>query len=333
VRTRTEAGASTEFFYNQALGMSPAVAERDGDTGAMLRYYVWTPEGRLLYMIDAAHGNAVRFVHCDQVGSTLALTDAGGELTDAYAYDPYGRLQRHEGDSPQPFTFVGAWGVRQEGAGGDLYQMRARTYDASTGRFLSPEPLWPDLFDPKALNPYAYAGGDPVRFIDPTGLLSQHDELMAMLRQLLENLRRQEAAQREGERGRENQSLSRKGDATDKIPNSAPPQGAGQSQSVPDAAPSAEDLQRAKVEGLGRAISTMESFVLDAAGILQKHIAERDLLLGQRESARKPHKIEEQIKALEEKIARSMQAMHVWMQQLQEMRAEQMAMNRGLGGK
>ena len=37
----------------------------------------------------------------------------------------------------RPFTFVGKWGVRQEGASGALYQMRARYYDATTARFLS----------------------------------------------------------------------------------------------------------------------------------------------------------------------------------------------------
>lgn len=333
VRTRTGAGGSIRYEYNPAIAMAPVVAERDHGTGQALRYYVWTPEGRLLYLIDAEHGNAVRFVHSDQVGSTLALTDAAGELTDAYAYDPYGRLLRHEGDSPQPFTFVGAWGVRQEGGGGELYQMRARTYDASTGRFLSPEPLWPDLYDPKALNPYAYAGGDPVRFLDPTGLITEHEELMATLREWLESLKRQEAAQREGERIRENESLDRKGNATGGIPDSAPPQSAGQSQGAPDAAATPEDLQRANIEGLGRAISAMESFMLSAAGVLQKLFADRADLLGERESARKPDKIEEQIKALDEKIARNMQTMHTWMQQLQEARAEQMALNRGQGGK
>jgi len=166
-RTRTAGGATDRFHYNQALALAPLVAEQDEGTGQMRRYYVWTPEGRLLYLIEVMTGHQVLFYHGDQVGSTLALTDAAGEVADAYAYDPYGRLLAHEGSSSQPFTFSGAWGVRQEGAG--LYQMRARYYDAAAGRFLSPEPLWPQLLEPRALNPYQYAHGDPVRFIDPAG--------------------------------------------------------------------------------------------------------------------------------------------------------------------
>ena len=39
---------------------------------------------------------------------------------------PYGSLLQHNGTSGQPFTFVGQWGVRQEGAAGTLYHYRLR---------------------------------------------------------------------------------------------------------------------------------------------------------------------------------------------------------------
>ena len=64
---------------------------------------------------------------------------------------------------------VGEQGVRQEGESG-LYQMRARYYDSRTARFLSRDPVWLDLEDPKAINPYQYAGQNPLSFIDPSGL-------------------------------------------------------------------------------------------------------------------------------------------------------------------
>lgn len=170
LRTRADAAGTNRFFYNPAIAGAPLVAERDETTGEALRYYVWTPGGRLLYMIDAADGNKVYFYQFDATGNTLALTDAGKAVVAAYAYDPYGRILASTGTVTQPFTFSGAWGVRQDGASGTLYQMRARWYDATIGRFLTPEPLWPQLAEPKALNPYQYAGGDPIRFVDPSGL-------------------------------------------------------------------------------------------------------------------------------------------------------------------
>jgi len=168
--TRTEGGTTIHYYYNYAIGLTPIVAERNDSTGQFLRYYVWTPDGSLLYMIDAADGNKVYYYHFDLSGSTLALTDGEGNVTDAYAYTPYGELLQHDGSNEQPFTFVGELGVRQEGAVDGLYQMRGRYYDATTSRFLSRETIWPIIYDPRQLNPYQYTHQNPVAYSDPLGL-------------------------------------------------------------------------------------------------------------------------------------------------------------------
>gem|GEM_PF-3947841 len=48
--------------------------------------------------------------------------------------------------------------------------MRARYYDADIGRFISQDPIG---FEGDDVNLYAYAGGNPLRFIDPTGTSSK----------------------------------------------------------------------------------------------------------------------------------------------------------------
>jgi len=163
---RTENGSDTQYHYNYALGTGPIVAEQNAANGPLARCYVWSPGGRLLYAIDPA-ARAPAFYHFDRVGSTLALTDEGGAVSDSYAYAPYGRMLGHAGNSQQPFTFIGRHGVRQEGA--DFYQMRARYYDAAVGSFVSPDPLPPRLEDLHSLNPYQYVSGDPLRAVDPEG--------------------------------------------------------------------------------------------------------------------------------------------------------------------
>ncbi len=165
--TRTGPAGMTRYYYNHAIGTVPIMAEQNGVSRAFQRFYVWTPDGRLLYMIDATVGNAVSYYHFDLTGSTLALTSGAGTVTDAYAYSPYGRLLARTGANAQPFTYVGRYGVRAEVNG--LYQMRARYYDSLSARFLSRDPLWPRPSDPFSLNPYGYAANNPMRFIDPSG--------------------------------------------------------------------------------------------------------------------------------------------------------------------
>ena len=162
--SRTEQSNVTHYYHNHALPLHPIVAEQNGD--AFARYYVYTPFGQLLYSINPQHDHAVAFYHYDNNGSTLALTNGNGVITDAYAYSPFGQLLGHTGNSDQPFTFVGTLGVRQEGS---LYHMRRRYYDPVTAKFLSFDPIWPIIEKPMQLNPYQYAGCNPITNIDPQG--------------------------------------------------------------------------------------------------------------------------------------------------------------------
>lgn len=100
----------------------------------------------------------------------MALTDAAGAVTDAYAYDPFGQPLGHTGTSDQPFTFNGRLGILSPGDGpAGLYSMRQRWYDAATGRFLSPDPAPPQALDPATLNPYQFADNAPLGRVDATG--------------------------------------------------------------------------------------------------------------------------------------------------------------------
>ncbi len=173
---RKSGGVTTHFHHNNAIIRNPIVAEQDADTSVFSRYYVWSPQGTLLYGIDAGSTNSVFFYHFDKIGTTIALTNGDGSVSDAYAYDPFGRLLQHTGSSTQPFLFVGKSGVRSEGANGLLYQMGRRYYDATTQSFLIREPLWPRTDRVMDLNPYLYARNAPHIFIDPNGTQSEDDK-------------------------------------------------------------------------------------------------------------------------------------------------------------
>lgn len=172
--SKTENSVTTTYYYNYAVGMNPVVAEKDGSTRQFKRFYVYTPKGAMVFMIDVAAGNAARFPHFDRMGTVLFLTDWSGHITDSYAYSPYGRLLTQSGSSDQVLTFGGRFGVMRLSDG--FYLMRKRVFDAVAGRFVSRDPLGTNVNDPGSINPYQYAYQDPVNGIDPWGTMTWNED-------------------------------------------------------------------------------------------------------------------------------------------------------------
>jgi RHS repeat-associated protein len=166
--SRTAADGTTQnYVLNYATALPSVATVQSG--GADLRYYVYLPDGSLLYSIEAADG-AHRYYSFDESGSTTMLTGDDGSVTDAYGITPYGETVTQMGTSDNPFTFQGQRGVMQE-PGTSLYYMRFRYYDSASARFLSRDPVL--SLDPQQINPYQYAAGNPLLLIDPMGLKAQ----------------------------------------------------------------------------------------------------------------------------------------------------------------
>ena len=169
-------GTARNYVWNYATELPTVATVQSG--GADLRYYVYTPDGSLLYSIEAAD-NTRHFYHFDQSGSTLFLTDDGGNITDTYAITPYGESVSHNGNMDNPFTWLGQFGAMQEG-NTSLFYLRARYYDSATARFLSRDPLRSN--DPREINPYQYAAGNPITSDDATGLVVNNRAAFQVIR-------------------------------------------------------------------------------------------------------------------------------------------------------
>jgi RHS repeat-associated protein len=153
------------FVYDTTAGI-PAVIQEDGV------FYIREPGGSLIARKDDSNWS---YYHFDQLGSTRLLTavdvnetDKFGGVTDKYAYDVSGALIAHErlSDSvDQPYQYVGQLGYyshcREPGLG--LLQLGVRFYDTHTGMFTQSDPLQ------SGLNSYAYAGVNPLCWVDPRG--------------------------------------------------------------------------------------------------------------------------------------------------------------------
>ncbi len=88
-------------------------------------------------------------------------------------YRPYGEAVAPgvgAPNSPPEFGFTGQRFVKAA----EIYDYGARMYDPTLGRFLQPDVLVPEPFNPQNLNRYSYVLNDPTNRIDPSGNLSFH---------------------------------------------------------------------------------------------------------------------------------------------------------------
>lgn len=166
--SRTAGSTTLNYVIDYATGL-PSVATIKSGT-ADVRYFVYTPEGLLLYSVEAGTG-AHRYYAFDETGSAMFLTDNSGEVTDSYGISPYGEVVTVApyNTADNPFTWQGQFGVMQE-PGTKLFYARYRYYDGTSQRFLSRDPMFSAV--PAEIDPYQYAAGDPVANHDPTGLKS-----------------------------------------------------------------------------------------------------------------------------------------------------------------
>ena len=83
----------------------------------------------LAYAVDGC-GN-VQVYHTDGLGSVRAITDGSGNVIATLQTDEFGIPTQTQGTSTQPFQYTG----QQRDAESGLYDLRARMYDPSIGRF------------------------------------------------------------------------------------------------------------------------------------------------------------------------------------------------------
>jgi RHS repeat-associated protein len=182
------------------------LAETD-EAGNTIAQYTHEP-GRFGPLISQRRNGHTYYHHYDGQGSTRALTDESGNVTDRYTYDAWGNEVAHSGTTANPFRWVGQVGYYFDDDWQTFY-VRARMYESTVSRWMSRDPLsyrtgtaarmrgpkrdpdtglyhfphryyqglfsgslkrHPTAYESGDLNFYAYVGASPPDRYDPSGL-------------------------------------------------------------------------------------------------------------------------------------------------------------------
>ncbi len=162
-RMRSKLAGATEwreFVYDELSGEILMEYTLVGGTFTIKAVNTWG-----LGLISSNREGVKRYFHFDALGSTRALTDSSGNVTDTYEYNAFGVLESSTGFSTNPFRYVGQWGYYDDGAMGSssgLLLLGVRYYSPAHGRFWSWDPVPNE-------NLYAYVGNSATMAIDPAG--------------------------------------------------------------------------------------------------------------------------------------------------------------------
>ncbi len=119
---------------------------------------------------DWSSGSVKRYYyHANHLGSINVVTDQLGGVVEQRDYTPFGEPVDWTGPQSGPKELLLTFNSQRYDDNSGLYYFGARYYDAELGRFMTPDTILPDPMNPRKLNRYAFAGGNPVRYSDPTG--------------------------------------------------------------------------------------------------------------------------------------------------------------------
>ena len=144
------------------------VAEYNASSGALVRRYVHGPgTDEPIVWYEGSGTTDRRWLHDDDHGSVIAVTNASGGVNETHTYGGYGE---QSGWSGSRHAYTGQLMLAEV----HLYFYKARVYDPEAGRFLQTDPIRYD----GGQNLYAYASEDPIDLSDPMGNVSALSDMV-----------------------------------------------------------------------------------------------------------------------------------------------------------
>jgi RHS repeat-associated protein len=167
-QSKTVGSTTTQYLYDGRGGN--LLQEKAGSGNPTL--YLYGPNN---LPVEQINNTTAYFYAHDQIGSTRALSTGTGTQSATFSYDPYGNVVACTnatvtiaGSNKCTGTSIGVVSLLYTGQYRDnesnLYYLRSRYYDSTTGNLLTTDPAVSLTHAP-----YAYVLGNPLNTIDPTG--------------------------------------------------------------------------------------------------------------------------------------------------------------------
>lgn len=142
------------------LGNEQLITELNASNAILRRYVHGAGIDEPLVWYEGSGTSDRRWLHADERGSILAVSDASGNLVGTRnRYDDYGEAQ---GTLTGRFGYTGQPWLSEA----NLYHYRARAFHPGLGRFMQTDPVG----YAGGINVYAYVADDPINITDPRGL-------------------------------------------------------------------------------------------------------------------------------------------------------------------
>ena len=103
----------------------------------------------------------------DHQGNNRVVADKDGNVEETNHYYPFGGVFASS-QNVQPYKYNGKELDTKKGL--NWYDYGAREYDAVLGRFTTMDPMAEKYY---AVSPYTYCVNNPIKFVDPTGMLTE----------------------------------------------------------------------------------------------------------------------------------------------------------------
>lgn len=162
---------------DQANGM---LYEQETFNGTVSQHHYITAHGVVIAKFTLENGVWTKlYMHHDQLGSVVGITNAAGTVVERMAYDAWGKRRFPGGQADPSSTIHADPTVRYNTDRGytnhemldelTLIHMNGRVYDPAIARFVTPDPTVPNPEWLQDYNRYSYVTNNPFAFTDPTG--------------------------------------------------------------------------------------------------------------------------------------------------------------------